>query len=86
MLHFYKYYVFVVTSFIILCYKQRPKINLNYIAFRASKDFKPVVTLMWKVKGTAAIKVIPKATTRFFYKQHFYKQRQAEIGKKLSKN
>ena len=24
--------------------------------------------------------------TRFFYKQHFYKQRQAEIGKKLSKS
>ena len=24
--------------------------------------------------------------TRFFYKQHFYKQRQAELGKKLSKN
>ena len=23
--------------------------------------------------------------TRFFYKQHFYKQRQAETGKKLSK-
>ena len=23
--------------------------------------------------------------TRFFYKQHFYKQRQAEIGKKLGK-
>ena len=23
--------------------------------------------------------------TRFFYKQHFYKQRQAEISKKLSK-
>ena len=23
--------------------------------------------------------------TRFFYKQHFYKQRQAEIGKKLKK-
>ena len=26
-----------------------------------------------------------KNVTRFFYKQHFYKQRQAEIGKKLSK-
>ena len=26
-----------------------------------------------------------KTNTRFFYKQHFYKQRQAEIGKKLSK-
>ena len=25
-------------------------------------------------------------TTRFFYKQHFYKQRQAEIGKKLSES
>ena len=25
------------------------------------------------------------SVTRFFYKQHFYKQRQAEIGKKLSK-
>ena len=25
-------------------------------------------------------------TTRFFYKQRFYKQRQAEIGKKLSKS
>ena len=24
--------------------------------------------------------------TRFFYKQHFYKQRQTEIGKKLSKS
>ena len=24
--------------------------------------------------------------TRFFYKQHFYKQRQAEIGKNLSKS
>ena len=24
-------------------------------------------------------------TTRSFYKQHFYKQRQTEIGKKLSK-
>ena len=26
------------------------------------------------------------AYTRFFYKQHFYKQRQAEIGKTLSKS
>ena len=26
-----------------------------------------------------------KEVTRFFYKQHFYKQRQAEIGKKSSK-
>ena len=25
-------------------------------------------------------------STRFFYKQHFYKQRQAEIGRKLSKS
>ena len=24
--------------------------------------------------------------TRFFYKQHFHKQRQAEIGKKSNKN
>ena len=27
-----------------------------------------------------------KKITRFFYKQHFYKQRQAEIGKKSSKS
>ena len=41
-LHFYKYYVFVVipviTDVIFLCYEQKPKINLNYMAFRTSKN------------------------------------------------
>ena len=30
------------------------------------------------------ISLMPIGSTRFFYKQHFYKQRQAEIDKKSS--
>ena len=30
--------------------------------------------------------IFTSPNTRFFYKQHFYKQRQAEIGKKISKS
>lgn len=64
-LHFYKYYVFVVIPFIIdvifLCYEQRPKANLNYMAFRAI-NFKAVITLIWKVEGDVTIKIIFKAT------------------------
>ena len=43
---------------------------------------------MWRNVGAAGEKSDNKdtnlLTTRFFYKQHFYKQRQAEISKKSS--
>ena len=32
------------------------------------------------------LELITYINTRFFYKQHFYKQYQTEIGKKLSKS
>ena len=41
-------------------------------------------TFFFFFAGTS--KAPPERTTRFFYKQHFYKQHQAEIGKNLSKS
>ena len=42
----------------------------NHSDFRKQRDFQ----------------IFCKSFTRFFYKQHFYKQRQAEIYKKFSKS
>ena len=36
--------------------------------------------------STVHIKMLSCHSTRFFYKQHFHKQHQVEIGKKLSKS
>ena len=40
--------------------------------------------ISWKLQiSISKFRVTSEAVSRFFYKKHFYKQRQAEIGKKI---
>ena len=57
-------------SFLFLCAKNTPFLKIAF--FFPSR---------YKLK-----RYFPDFTTHFFYKQHVYNQRHAEIGKKLSKS
>ena len=54
--------------------------------------FEKTIVFLWKEISTGyreaselGVVSLPLTMYALFYKQHFYKQRQAEIGKKLSK-
>ena len=72
-------------------FSESGKVRISYKSAKISQSYQHFFLYLrkWNKQSQNLSKLLTYATfashTRFFYKQHFYKQRQAEIDKKLSK-